>query len=701
MKLQMKLPINKCVFRDAMRRTRIVRLVFTALGLGLAWFTVTDFTMYAITTAHVPMNLTTYGALAFLFLCDIIIYPFHRKRKWDFFQTLPASKKEWFWSGFLAEVVNLFWYVVVTETAVAVFCSRRWNFRDTTHFLLRPHVQRLVLMMALGIMFLSVVSVIRELTHTTASFLVLFAGAVGGFVATMALLPQAVRAFSGNIVSIHGSVLFRLYLFNRVMGLDETSMEALAAAYDYVAIIGTLILAGGFLYLGSRLTKRSMVEYIGAEHRNKALYRILLTVLGMLPLVLITFSMVIGGKASISSIVLLPVLLALIVFFLCRMFREKPGREVFIHMGMAAVLAGVLTLAAFLYGVCGKSLPAREDIVAIRIDEPYTGMIHKAENITRVYKSLQADIENPPTSRGTNSELRITVFTKTGRKGYYVSVVTEDGPGPEWKHIMADDEGKEIFCAFGREPIVETEFSSYEEYEKFISLLPKDKTEKIPVHYLNALGGMSISSRTVPVAAYDRMDSDTVSFDMTVMNSYSGGVYQSFSVYTEATMYYNEKVYRKARQKMKDYLKENAEASANNMDIILMRYIRPEESDDANGRKAVYSLHGFARSDTLSVMLKQGSNYRLSEEEAKELYDILLGEERELDWNRELTLVSVNIMTVREDSYRESDVYFTFLIQSDRLAGLYERFEKMIQAAREKEQESKSQKEEQEERSAQ
>ena len=92
----MKLPISKRVYRDAMRRTRIIRIVALALAVFLSLITVSDLNGAAVTTAHVTMALTILGVPVFMLFCELVIYCFHRRRKWDMFRILPASKTEWF-----------------------------------------------------------------------------------------------------------------------------------------------------------------------------------------------------------------------------------------------------------------------------------------------------------------------------------------------------------------------------------------------------------------------------------------------------------------------------------------------------------------------------------------------------------------------------------------------------------------------------
>ena len=121
----MKLPINKKVYRDALRRTRIIRIVSLLVGIIMTVNAV-DFPGgdAIVSTGIVMMATQATGMLAFLLLGEMIIHGYRRKRKWDFFRTLPASKAEWFWTSLLAEMTNMVLYILVTEAAVVIASFR-------------------------------------------------------------------------------------------------------------------------------------------------------------------------------------------------------------------------------------------------------------------------------------------------------------------------------------------------------------------------------------------------------------------------------------------------------------------------------------------------------------------------------------------------------------------------------------------------
>ena len=668
----MKLPISKRVYRDAMRRTRIIRIVALALAVFLSLITVSDLNGGAVTTAHVTMALTILGVPVFMLFCDLVIYCFHRKRKWDLFQTLPAKKTEWFWSGLLAEITNLFIYAAVSEIAVATFALTRKELRGLIRSAFLPHIQKVLLCMTIGIVFLAVFSVIREITHTPVSFFVLLGGTIGGFFAAFALLPQVVRALSGNIVSVQGSFVFRIRLFYRVLETMEAEAECLSIAYDRGAILLNLLIAAGMLWMGHRLAKQSETEYIGAEYRNKRLFYVLMAELNLLPLLLIVYVFFIGGEQS-PNVLLVPVLMGLVIYFLCHLFRRKPDRKAVFCVVFAIAFTGLLTGAAYLYGIYGRILPKREKIVAIQILGFNEGMIYQDAGIDKVYERLLADIENPPKYRNQNEEFRIRIYTAGGRKEYYISNARAEGS--DEAYIRADYDGKAVFCGYGHKASLVTPFASLKEYNAFISLLPENERAEIPVYYVNALGGMSKSSRTIPTASGD-FNSGAVFVDVQALNGLDGTGYVAcaFNVSEEAAAYYSEKVYKPQHREMIEHLRNNRNKT-NNIEIMLDRYSWGGKQPDIPDRW--YNLYGYIGENKLRVKLSSYSCPNISDEDGVKLYDILFGEGNDSAAGGEKTRVSVYISTIgNENEYTESN--FEFLVSSERMTDLYEHFDEML-----------------------
>lgn len=676
----MKLPISKRVYRDAMRRTRIIRIVALALAVFLSLITVSDFNGAAVTTAHVTMALTILGVPVFMLFCELVIYCFHRRRKWDMFRILPASKTEWFWSGLLAEITNLFIYAVVSEIVTAAFALTRKEMRGLIRPAFLPHIQKVILCMTIGIVFLAVFSVIREITHTPVSFFVLLVGTMGSFFAFFAMLPQVVRSLSGNIVSVQGSFIFRIRLFYRVLETMQMEADCLGIAYDWGALLLNLLIAAGMLWMGQRLAKRSETEYIGAEYRNKRLFYILMAELNLLPLLFIVYGFFIGSEQS-PNVLLVPVLMGLIIYFLCHLFRMKPDRKAVFCVGFAIVFTGLLTEAAYLYSIYGKILPKREKIVAIQILGFDEGMIYQDAGIDKVYERMLADIEKPPKYRNQNEEFRIRIYTENGRKEYYISNARAEGR--DEPYIRADEDGKKVFCGYGHKARIVTPFASLKEYNAFISLLPENERAEIPVYYVNALGGMSKSSQTIPVASGD-FNSGAIFVDVQALNGLRGTGYVAcgFNVSGEAADYYSEKVYKPQHREMIEHLRNNRDKT-NNIEILLDRYSWGGKQPDIPNRW--YNLNGFIGGNKLRVKLSSYSCPNISDEDGVKLYDILFGEGNDPAANEEKTRVSVYIFTIGNDN-EYTERYYEFLVSSERMADLYDHFDEMLRKDEEEQQ---------------
>lgn len=654
--MKRKLPFSKRAYCDAMRRTRIIRIAALVLALPLAFITVSELGGGGVTTAQLTMCCSIAGAVLFMLFCDMVIFCFHRKQKWEMFQTLPVAKREWFWTGFVAEVTNLLIYAVISEAAVAIFALHRKEMRNYIRPVFFPHVQKVLLCMTIGIVFLAVISLIRELTHTSVAFFALLIGSVGGFYVSFALLPLVVRSFSGNIVSIYGSFAFRMRLLYRIMETLEFEGECLSIAYDWGALLFNLLAAAGMLFVGDRLADRSETEYIGAEYRNKRLFYVLMTVMNFLPLLFVFYCLVIGGEYT-YSVFLVPVLMGLIIFLLCHLFRKIPDKKTVLCVGFSVILTGLLVGTAYFYGIYGKKLPERDRIVAVQIMGWQEGIICKEDGIDKVYEKLCAELEKPLKHSGPDDTMRVRVYTKNGRKEYYIPLNKTEG-----------DDGNVVFCGYGNKARIVTPFSSQKEYDTFISLLPENETKEVPVYYVNVLGGMSRSTQTVTVAAGD-YNAGAMLVNVNVLNGLDGDgfIACAFNLDTdlEAATYYNEKVFKPQRQKMIAYLRDNRDAEANNITIMISQ------------SKTWYHISGFVGDGIVRAGLRApgGRHVEISQEDGVRLYDILFGKEVELDMSAEKERIYVVIDTYGKNGLFQSQSY-DFLVSADRVKELVEHFEK-------------------------
>lgn len=666
----MKLPINKRVYRDALRRTRIIRIISLLVGIIMTVNAV-DFPGgdAIVSTGIVMMATQATGMLAFLLLGEMIIHGYRRKRKWDFFRTLPASKAEWYWTSLLAEMTNMVLYILVTEAAV-VIASFRMERRSMDNlmpgklrFYPSEHIHRVILLFVIGLVFLAVLSVIRELAHTPASYFVLLLGIVGGYWVILALVPGVVRSFSGNFVSVYMSLFYRMRLFHRLMSTESVSSvtDVLVTAYDTLAILVNLFLAVLLLLFGRRLSDRSRVEFIGAEYRNKPMFYVLTILLNLFPLLLITYIVVLGGEYK-TNILLVPVLIGLIVYFLLRLFREKLSKKFLCCVGLSVILAGIISAATLLYARFGRTLPAREEVIAMRCDYYFPGMVSDKEIMDKLYSFLENEHDNPVTERDEYHEMKISLYTKSGCHQFYINRdITEATEFLPKRRIVPTG----IFCSFGKKPKISSEFETYEEYEEFAALLPDWCKKELPVYYVNALGGLSKSGQTVTVGIIDYYRA-RFNVYMSMENSFEphNSIECAFPPDTEAEVYYHEKVCRPQRKALAEAIRENPKA------FLTVVFFKEEDTYDKKtyDERWLYTRFSVGGNIVNGTFQQKADNPAFPEEYLQTIYDLILGPEEPITAGMETAEAVVHL-------YEKSRAYvedypkasYTFFVPAEKL----------------------------------
>lgn len=657
----MKLTINKSVYRDSLRRTRMVRIVSLLAGIVIAMSS-TDYPHgdAYVSTGLAPMGTAAVGMLVFLFAGEIAIHYYRRRRKWDFFRTLPASRAEWYWSSLLAEITNMAIYITVTELTVipASFRAEKRLEGNLMPGKLRvyppEHIHRWILLFVIGLVFLAVLSVIRELAHTAASYLVLLLGFIGGYWMILSLIPRAVRSYSGNFVSVYASLFYRMRLLHRIVLATDAynaPTKNLETAYDTIAILVNLLLAVLLLLLGRRLTKRSETEYIGAEYRNKSLFYILGVLINLFPLLLISYTAILGNEYT-GNLLMVPVLIVLIAYFLLRLFREKLSKRFLGCIGLSVLLAGGITAVTLLYARLGRTIPEREDVIAMRCEHSFYGMVSDEEILDRLYAVLENEHDHPVTERHEYREMKITLYTKYGCREFFIdrdiTEVTND--------IRRDVPGG-VFCSYGKKPLISTQFDSFEEYETFAALLPDWCRKEVPVYYVNALGGLSKSGKTINIGVIDLYRA-RIQTPLMMQNSFSpqNAVYCSFPPDTEAAAYYHEKVCLPQKRAKEKTVRENPTQKI----TVVLRKEEDTYNSERYKERWYYTVLSFtATIENGTFRQKSGSGtVTFPEEYLKTMYDVIFGPEETITAGMETVMVTVMI--------RDEEAY-SFFVPAERL----------------------------------
>ncbi|MBO4324239.1 MAG: hypothetical protein J5845_02400 [Lachnospiraceae bacterium] len=689
----MKIRINKRVLKDALRRTRGLR-IFSVI-LAIASFAALDLWdgcwFEPVTTSILPMGAPVIVVLVMLTFEDMAIHRYHRSRKWEFYWALPVSRKERFDATFSAQVINLIIYAVFEEAAqIGLGRFLLWIFgEERTPIYWSEHLHRLRLLLVIGLFFIAFLAIVRELTHTFLSYAALLIGTVGLNYVIFLLLPTYVRAFSSNVVAVEGSFLYRLRLVYRVMqAYKENGEEILFVAYDWLPQLIMFILAVGMFFTARKLAAGFRTEHVEAEYRNRPLFGILMIILNMFPFTLLlygTLSRICFRSSDIGeitiSILLSPVYIVLIMVLLCMTLHVKPGRKLIIPAIAAPLLTLLICGGAFLYGSAAKTLPDQDEIIAVHMyRKNYFGKYLYTDEavISQYYERIRDELENPDWGRNTEFDEEIlTVYTKNGSRKYAIGLTALQREEVEFfevasnKYIIHAPIKQEavVCCGYGTEPLLMTDFSTDGEYEHFLSLIPENEKRKVDCYYVNVLGGLSKCKEPLLICdlgssadklAGDRFDVMDNAYVRNAIPSDSSYIPSSFRFDSEAMRYYYEKVILTQRERAF----KNAGNARGNFENggyhVSIRVYRNAE---------IYQFTLKMQNGKPVVTASPAVFY--SEEESRHFYELVFSEN--LDFHKEQSRVSVylDVSDFEDwlDDYRaRGNTSFTQYIPSEELA---------------------------------
>lgn len=664
----MKKVFNKSVYKDALRRTRLFRILAVIAAFFTAGFDM-DQSHMVNDSSEASIVFAILGAFVFLLFLDRRIYSHHSSKKAEFFQTLPVSRREWFVTGFLAELTNLCIYLLAEETANILenrlaerLIGGLFGTESISPIMFGAHFRRLLLLVTIGIVFLTLLAIIRETSYSKPSFAALFVMVYGGYQLMLYFLPEMVEVLSGGVVSVYGSFLYRISLLHRmVRPAMYGGLEPLVAAYDWFAILWNLAVAGVLFFAGLKFAERVKYEYVGAEYRNKTLFHVLLVGLSVIALFPVPYAIFVSER-KILYIVLTPVMLFLVGYLLCRLFRETMNTAVIRWMGIALAIVIAYGGVAFAYARLGRILPAQNKIVAVCVDwgmEQYEAELFIDERAINIwYEQAGKCLEDGLISDlPEQNPVSVTFYTKTGRKQYYLT------------YCNTSELRKEaFFCAYGREPELQTEFSSIEEYERFVSLIPESFRQEVPVYYLNAFGGMTKAEKGIPAGHYEKLEHRTLAATSTIRSNNDfprdrNDITFSFPTDSEAMAYYYEEIVRPGLQKLQE-VREKVPGTT------VRVYIRPLCIPSSLSERSALSYGWKKGNEFAGFSIDARTRAELPQSAVDILTDILFHENGMPDLKKELVMLDVYVMDFNGDlSVNQMRVY----------AGAYKRIVPMEQ----------------------
>ncbi|MBO4697259.1 MAG: hypothetical protein J5643_08280 [Lachnospiraceae bacterium] len=442
-------------------------------------------------------------AVSFAFFQEIRIHAFHRKKKWEWFHTIPFSKEEWYWTSRLAEITNIIILILVMSLEEFYACLIMVK-KNLAPQMGMPIVRQAFYAFAAGLLFMGLLSVTRELTHSTASFIGLLLMMLAAGYLSLEMLEVFTEKFTSGFGNLPIYWPTRFCLIERAfMNFDLEALDDIVIVYDTLAIVIAILVAVGLTFLGSRLAKSSRSEFIGAESRNKKLFMVFVSI--SLILAFHIFTLVAMESEFSANILLFLLLFVLIIFLFCRLLKEysiaRIGKCFLISAAFLVLLISVAGLAA----LSGRRLPKKENVIAVVQEDKF---FTNPEAVSKAYDEIVAEKKRlADGGKKADKTISYTVYTKFGSRSYEVPdtkengliivTVLEEGPGYESGMIEYRYEPTEAILRYGSKPVMYGMISSDKEYKEILSRIPEAYKKEIPVYRVNAFGGLSLCKEKI------------------------------------------------------------------------------------------------------------------------------------------------------------------------------------------------------------
>ncbi|MBO4669424.1 MAG: hypothetical protein J5648_05555 [Lachnospiraceae bacterium] len=619
----MKMPYKKAIYRDVLERTRGLRIGFFLFSAVLTFYAYKNGCAESTrVSARVSVWPIVLLVITFAFFQEIRIHAFHRKKKWEWFQTVPFSKAEWYWTSRLAEITNLAVMILVMsleECFACIMMVKKHGFPQTG----MPFVRQAFYAFAAGLLFMGLLSVMRELTHSTASFIgLLLITLLTGYL-SLEMLEVFTEEFTNGFGSLPVYWPTRFCLTERAfMKFDLETLDDIAIVYDTLAIVIAILVACGLTYLGSRFAKSSRSEFIGAESRNKKLFMVFVST--SLVLAFHIFTLVVTDSGFSGNVLLFLLLFALIIYLFCRLLKEKSLVRIGKCFLVAAVFFAMLLGVSGLTALAGRHLPKKENVIAVVQEDIF---FTNPDAVSKAYDEIAAE-KKRLADGGKEAEKTIsyTVYTKYGSRSYEVpdtkengliiETVLEEGPNYRSAEIEYRYEPTEAILRYGNKPMMGGDIASQKEYKEILRRIPDVYKKEIPVYRVNAFGGLSLCKEKIVTIPDAIPEGGGYEVHMFLSNQF----YDSNASYTflfpddpELVRYYIEEIQAPKWERISEIIKhaERCEISLsfapklqNGVDSIevlhkrrLLDYIRQKENGAAG--------FGYVRGLTKRVLLPE------------------------------------------------------------------------------------------------
>jgi len=624
----MKMPFKKSIYRDVFERTRGLRIGFFLFSVALTCLgnSIAERELYAPEHARLPIWPMVLLTVSFAFFQELRVHAYHRKKKWQWFYTVPFNKGEWYWTTRAAEATNLLILIVVMSIEEYIACLILMK-RLKLSQIGMPFIRQAVFAFAAGLLFMALLSMVRELTHSIVAFVGLLFMTLLTLYISLEMIEETTVLFTKGFGDLPVYWPTRFCLIGRTfMELDLEVLDNIALVYDTLAILAAILISVPLMLLGRKLADTSRAEYVGAENRNKKLFVVFVSISLLLSFHIL--ALIIKDSELNAYILLFVVLFALIIYLFCRLLKERSIRRVGRCFLIAVVAFAVLTGISGLASLFGLRIPAEDRVVGVEQD----GYIFTDRAaVSKAYKEIVAEKKRRADGgERAGKTISYILFTKCGSLSYEVPDTTENGliiktvleSGPDYESstIEFPYEPNKAVIEYGYKPVLTGDLET-KDYERILERIPEAYKKEIPVYRVNFFGGLSLSKETAVTYPDVIPEGSGYLVGMYLENQFrhcDGNMMFLFPADTEVMCYYVEEIQAEKWKDIAALIK-----SANRTEIRLSFPPKEEDSEDPlwrfrgtrslqsiclNGRSAVCSgfVHGYGLKN--NVKLPQEAN---------------------------------------------------------------------------------------------
>lgn len=562
----MKMPFKKTIYRDVFERTRSLRIGFFLFSVALTCLgnSIAERDIYPPYHARLPIWLMVLLAVCFAFFQELRVHAYHRKKKWQWFYTIPVDKCEWYWTSRAVEATNLLILIVVMSIEEYIACIIMMK-RLKLSQIGMPFVRQAVYAFAAGILFMALLSVVRELTHSTVAFVGLLFMTLLTLYVSLEMIEEIAALFTNGFGDLPIYWTTRFCLIERtLMEFDIEALDNIAHVYDTLAILGAVLIAGLLMLLGRKIAETSRAEYVGAENRNKKLFVVFVSISLLFSFHILAL-IIKDGELS-AYCLLFVVLFALIIYLFCRLFKERSIRRIGRCFLIAAVAFAVLTGISGLASLFGRRIPAEDRVVAVEQD----GYIFTDRAaVSKAYKEIVAE-KNRRADGGERAGKTISyiVYTKYGSRSFEVpdtvgnglilKTVLESGPDYETGTLDFPYEPTKAVIGYGYKPVMIGDMET-KDYERLLKQIPEAYKKELPVYRVNFFGGLSLTEETIVTEPDSIPEGSGYAVMMYLENPFSnsaGTITFLFPADPAVMRYYTEEIQAPIWKEIRELIKE-------------------------------------------------------------------------------------------------------------------------------------------------